>query len=194
MESSNGLVLGDTFDETPSVSASKKGRKVQKHFAPENGNHLNISYDVIVSIVKNGLTHNPKTIIMLLICNKEVRKQLMDCHTIWKDLYLDWVSPMRARFVPDLQLVLTAMPWQPSSLDELLEGMEPDRVESFNQGTRKVMALTHGGMCSKCRNTMKKTTIFWYITQRLCNLCIQDYFVSDQVTTCIYLLFIVMLN
>ena len=83
-----------------------------------------------------------------------------------------------------MQLISVKMPFQPKTIMELKEEPMPvDKQHEFNMGTKKIVALYWGDRCSRCGNKRRGVEAFWYLTERLCTMCISDWFVSDQVIT-----------
>lgn len=83
-----------------------------------------------------------------------------------------------------MQLVSEKMAFQPPSIDDLHEDkLSEDEAyhEEFNKGTKKIVALYWGDRCSKCGNKKRLANAFWYLCERLCSVCISDWFISDQV-------------
>ena len=163
-----------------------KRKRAKAHFTKRNGPKIQCSYDLMECIAKYGLMKDPLCIVLLCMTNKGLYQQLMECHDMWRELYIKWTGWYDgSRPLPNMQLHSGKMEFQPALCTDLIP---LEKQPAFNKGVKKIMALEHVNRCTVCADKKRFAHPFWYLNKKLCNMCIPDAFVSDQVCPIMYCL------
>jgi hypothetical protein len=172
----------DNMQTTSLKQFSLSNSKKRKRSLPS------LSIDMLECIVINGMKCSSfnHTVIILLLTNKELYIRIMQNHQFWFDKFFAWnIGYGKLKPMPNAQLLSKPVLFHPGNWHSILTpdgtGIPEPKQRGFNEMTRRILSLRAQNTCWCCKNTARRTHVYWYLKKRFCELCMPQMFVTDNV-------------